>query len=90
MSPALASQIGVPATTTGALVDQVTPGSPAADAGVNAGSVITGVNATTITSDTELVRVIHAFKAGTTVTLHWVDSQGSHSAPVTLASAPVA
>ena len=37
MSPALASQIGVPATTTGALVDQVTPGSPAADAGVNAG-----------------------------------------------------
>ncbi|MDA8197415.1 MAG: trypsin-like peptidase domain-containing protein [Actinomycetota bacterium] len=90
MSPALASQIGVPTSTTGALVDQVTPGSPAANAGVNAGSVITEVNATTITSDTELVRVIHAFKAGTTVTLHWVDSQGSHSAPVTLASAPVA
>ncbi|MDA8026612.1 MAG: trypsin-like peptidase domain-containing protein [Actinomycetota bacterium] len=90
MSPALASQVGVPSTTTGALVVQVSPGSPAANAGLNAGSVITGVNATTITSDTELVKVIHAFKAGTTVTLRWVDSQGSHSAPVTLASAPVA
>ena len=90
MSSTLASQVGVPASTTGALVDQVVPGSPAANAGISAGAVITGVNAMTINNAGELVKVIHAFKAGTTVTLRWVDSQGSHSAQVTLGSAPLA
>ncbi len=86
----LALQLGLPATTTGALVDQVTPGSPAANAGISPGSVITKVNSTPITSDAILVSVIQAQKAGDSVTVSWVDANGQNTATITLAAAPTA
>ena len=90
MNSALANQLGLPANTTGALVDQVVPGSPANNAGITPGSVIEKVGSTTIDSDTALVNAIQSRKAGDSVTIAWVNSSGQYSASLTLASAPTA
>ena len=90
MNSSLAAQIGLPANTTGALVDQVVPGSPAGVAGISPGSVITKVGSMDITSDSILVTAIQSHKPGDSVNISWISSTGQYSATVTLGSAPSA
>lgn len=54
LTPALAKQFGVPAGTRGALVGDVTAGSPAEKAGLKAGDVVTEVNGNRVTDNADL------------------------------------
>lgn len=90
LTAAIASQLGLPSGTSGALVDQVSPGSPAFGAGISAGSVITKVGSTAINSDANLVTAVQSHKAGDSLAVTWVNGSGQNSAKITLAPAPTA
>jgi S1-C subfamily serine protease len=74
--------------TTGASVVGVEPGSPAEQAGLTQGSVITSVGGTAISSVNDLGTVLHGTKPGQQVQVTWTDQSGSHSASVTLVAGP--
>lgn len=74
-------------TTTGAVVEQVLPASPAAKAGLAADDVITAIEGKKITTPTTLTNVLLRYSPNSTVTVTWVDSSGlSHHASVKLAT----
>lgn len=85
--------LGVSATdardgTSGAQVVQVEPGSPGADAGIEAGDVITSVDGTPIDGSADLVAAVRSREPGTEVTVA-LDRQGTASeVTVTLGEAP--
>jgi S1-C subfamily serine protease len=71
-------------------VTEVVSGSPAAKAGITAGSHITKVGATTITDSTNVASVIRAVEPGTKVKISWTTTSGkAKSATVTMGSSPV-
>jgi S1-C subfamily serine protease len=75
----------------GAQIAQVYDGTPAADAGLAAGDVITAVDGTTISSNDDLSSALAHHRPGDTVRITWVDESGaSQSASVTLTSGPAA
>jgi S1-C subfamily serine protease len=75
---------------TGKTITDVVAGSPAAKAGVVAGSRLTKVGDTTIKASTNLATVIRAMEPGQRVTIEWTAPNGTHkSATVTLGSSPV-
>jgi S1-C subfamily serine protease len=75
---------------TGKTITDVVAGSPAAKAGVTAGSHLTKVGDTTIRTSTNLATVIRAMEPGQQVAIEWTAPNGSHkSATVTLGSSPV-
>ena len=77
----------------GALVLQVTPGTPSESAGLAAGDTITSFGGSNIASSSALSSAVHADKPGQQVQVGWIDQNGQHhSAGVTLAgqSAPAA
>jgi S1-C subfamily serine protease len=82
-----ASQLGL-SVTSGVLVRGVQAGSPAENAGITTGSVITAVNSTVIDSSQALGDALHQFKPGDQVKVTWITAGGSHSATVTLISGP--
>ena len=83
------SQSGAGQTVSGAQVEEVIQGTPAASAGLVAGDVITAVNGTKVGSSDALTTALRAHKPGDSVTITWVDADGtSHSASVTLTSGP--
>jgi S1-C subfamily serine protease len=74
----------------GKTITAVVEGSPAASAGVVAGSHLTKVGSTSITANTNLATVIRAMEPGQKVTIEWTTPGGAHkSATVTLGSSPV-
>ncbi|HWN00809.1 MAG TPA: trypsin-like peptidase domain-containing protein [Streptosporangiaceae bacterium] len=74
---------------TGALVDGVLCGTPAAQAGLFAGDVITSAGGHAVTSPRSLTAILSRFRPGSQVALAWVAPGGSlHTAAVTLAAAP--
>ena len=76
--------------TGGAVIRGVERGTPAASAGMSAGDTITSVDGTSIDSASALTSILAGHKPGDRVTIGWVDVAGqSHTAPVTLATAPV-
>lgn len=80
-----------PPVTAGAAVDQVVTGSPAEKAGIAAGSVITGVDGTTVDSATALTTSLRVHHPGDQVSITWSDAAGSaHTAIVTLGVGPAA
>ncbi len=89
LNPQTASRLGLNVSS-GALIQNVVSGSPAAQAGISPGSVITAINGQTITSTNEMGLAIHVHKPGTQIKVTWVDQRGSHTATVTLMSGPVA
>jgi serine protease Do len=73
----------------GVAVRQVEPGSPAAQAGVQAGDIITAVNGDRIESWDQFVRDIVQQKIGARVTLTIVRNGATHQVTVTLGQRPV-
>jgi serine protease Do len=59
ISPDMRSQLDLPASTKGAVVAQVQPGSPADQAGIQQGDVVVGVGNHAVTSPKEAVEAIH-------------------------------
>jgi S1-C subfamily serine protease len=77
------------AQTAGAPVAGVVAGLPAAQAGLVAGDVITGLGSATINSASDLTAAITTHKPGDKVSLTWSDANGgSHTATVTLVQGP--
>jgi len=68
----------------GALVSQVTPGSPAEKAGLAAGDVITEVNGKAVTDAHDLTTRIGALPPGETVNVTYIRKGKSSSAKITL------
>jgi S1-C subfamily serine protease len=81
--------VSVANTASGALIEGVVPGGPAAKAGVAAGDVITSANGTAVTSGTSLKSALSSHTAGDRIAIRWADrSGGTHSATVTLIAGP--
>jgi len=75
----------------GAYVQGVQSGSAADNAGIGTGDTIVSINGTTIASAQDLTNALLAHKPGDTVTVGWVDGQGtSHTASVQLTAGPPA
>jgi S1-C subfamily serine protease len=69
----------------GAYVHAVSPGTPAATAGIGAGDRITRINSATISTPNDLHNAMEQYASGDTVTFTWIDPAGaSHTAPLTL------
>jgi S1-C subfamily serine protease len=78
-----------PSTTSGALVVEVPTGTPASATGLVAGDTITAIAGRTVSSPSTLTTDVLALKAGQSVSLTYVDSNGqTQRATVTLASGP--
>ncbi|WP_440067060.1 S1C family serine protease [Streptosporangium sp. OZ121] len=69
----------------GALVGQVTEGSPAAKAGIEQGDLITKINNTTVDEAATVVGAVRGFKPGQQVTIAYVRDGQSGTVTVTLA-----
>lgn len=76
--------------TSGALVRGVAQGSPAAQAGITANSVITAIDGSSIGSANDLGPAIQNHKPGDRIRVTWVDQSGTHTASATLISGPAA
>jgi S1-C subfamily serine protease len=75
--------------TSGAAVVGTKDGSPADDAGIGAGDVITAVNGNTVQSASDLTSLMFEYHPGDKVDLTWVDQSGnSHSDTLTLVAGP--
>jgi S1-C subfamily serine protease len=73
----------------GAVIEQVEAGSPATNAGMNVGDVITSVDGKPVTSVSSLTKLMSGRKAGDSVTVGWVDQEGAHrSATLILVRGP--
>lgn len=66
----ITSRLGMSSATKGVVVSSVAPGSPSADAGLDAGMVITGVNGTPVSTLSGLSTALANMKSGDVVTLH--------------------
>jgi putative serine protease PepD len=69
---------------TGAQLVQVQPGTPAADAGLEAGDVVTAVGDRVVTTSTELTAAVRSAAPGDEVTLTVRRGQDSQQVDVTL------
>ena len=83
--PSAAAQAGVPE---GLYVQTVTPGGPAAKAGLRTGDVITKINGQPATSTIELQELTLTMKPGATVQLEYSRGGQSATATVTLGAEP--
>lgn len=73
----------------GALIAGVIDGTPAAQAGLTAGSTITAIDGTAVADAEALSDTLSGYAPGDTVTITWTDANGaSHSASVTLIEGP--
>ena len=80
--------VSLDSTAASARVADVRPGTPATNANLRTGDVITAVGNTTVTSAEDLTRAIDAHKPGETVTVKIRRSGKTVTAQVTLASRP--
>jgi putative serine protease PepD len=72
----------------GARISEVRPGTPAADAGLEAGDTITAVDGEAITSGDELTTTIGSKKPGDSVSVTYTRDGTSHTVEVQLATRP--
>ena len=79
------------ATSGGAPVSAVIPGTPADRAGLTAGDIITAVDGTTVATAAALAAALAGHTPGQVVTVTWIDTAGAtQSASVTLVAGPAA
>ena len=82
---------GTGASRDGAMVQDVVPDGPAAQAGLAAGDLITAVDAQSITTADGLSDLLEAHDVGDRIAVRWSDSSGTdHTATLTLAASPIA
>ena len=74
----------------GAQLTQVSPGTPAAKAGLAAGDLITKLNGQPVNSAVDLSRIIDALKPGDTMSVTYVRGTGTHTVQVKLGTRPIA
>ena len=72
----------------GVLITEVAPGSPAAEAGIEAGDVITSFDGQEITNTDELIQLIHSSQIGETVEITYWRGDSSNTTQATLAESP--
>ncbi len=78
-------------TTSGVTVAGALSGSPAADAGLADGDVITSLAGQSVTSESQIQTILGAYHPGDQVSIGWTDAYGqSQTATVTLANGPAA
>jgi putative serine protease PepD len=70
----------------GAMILSVEPDSPAAQAGLQEGDVITAIDGNPITSASEVVAAVQGTSAGTEITITYTRDQQEHETTATLAS----
>jgi S1-C subfamily serine protease len=87
LDPATAARLGLNVTS-GALVLSVSPGTPAARAGISRGAVITAVDGERIASADALGLAIHRHKPGEQIGVTWIDQNGTHTVAVHLIAGP--
>ncbi len=74
----LAAPSSIASVSSGTLVLGTICGSPAAAAGLTAGSVITGVNGQAVGSPNDLTGIVSKYRPGTTISVTWVTPSGQH------------
>jgi S1-C subfamily serine protease len=78
-------------TGTGVTIEGAESGTPAANAGLAQGDVITSVAGQTVNSGTGIQQVLGGYHPGDKISIAWTDTSGqSHTATVTLANGPTA
>jgi S1-C subfamily serine protease len=93
VTPALAEEEDLPVDY-GALIgttdgsEAVFPGSPAEQAGLQAGDIIVAINGTQVTADSDLSMLILPFSAGETITLRVLRDSSTEEVDVTLGELP--
>lgn len=87
LNPALAAQLGTDQRA-GAVIVQVTPGSPAAQAGLQPRDIITQINGKPINSESALSQILSQLRPGDTITLTVVRGTQTLQAQATLTEAP--
>ena len=87
----LGVEVATDQTGSGAVVNAVQSGSPAAGAGLGAGDLITSINGQSVSGPTALQSALAGKHPGDGVTVGWTDASGSHhSATVQLEAGPPA
>jgi S1-C subfamily serine protease len=75
----------------GVTIEGTEPDTPAYNAGLTGGDVITSVAGQQVSSDTSIQQVLERYHPGDKISIAWTDAYGqSHTATVTLASGPAA
>jgi S1-C subfamily serine protease len=87
LTPAVAAQAGI-SQTQGVLVQDVVPGSPAEQAGLQPNDVITAVDNQPLKEDSDLGKILSTHKPGDTVTLTVVRDGQTHNVQVKLGTLP--
>ena len=85
VSQDIADGLGLP-NTDGALVDEAQPNTPAAEAGLKAGDVITKFNGEAVKDAADLTRKVGALKPGEHAQIEYLRSGADRTATITLAS----
>jgi putative serine protease PepD len=80
--------VGITTASNGVKLSEVRPGTPAANAGLQAGDVVTAVGGTSVHDPTALGTAIDAKKPGDRVTLAYTRNGQTHTVTVTLAERP--
>ncbi|MBO0821864.1 MAG: serine protease [Nocardiopsaceae bacterium] len=75
----------------GAVIAGAAQGTPAASAGLGDGDVVTSVGGQSVSSSSDIQKVLIGYRPGQQVSIAWTDPYGqSHTANVTLAAGPAA
>jgi putative serine protease PepD len=80
--------VGIASASNGVRLTQVRPGTPAAQAGLQGGDVVTAVGGRQVRAADELGTAIDAKKPGDRVTITYTRNGASHTVTVTLAERP--
>lgn len=88
LTPAEASQLGIPSSTIGMVVAAVVPGSPAAQAGLQRLDVITALDGAELREESSLAQALNTRKPGDTITLTVLRGNQKLTIKVTLAERP--
>jgi S1-C subfamily serine protease len=87
LTPAIAAQLGV-TVTQGVAIQQVAPGSPASDAGLQPKDIITEINGQPLTGESTLAQIVQSLKPGDTVDLTVIRSGQTMQVKLTLGEKP--